>query len=84
MAKIRQELKDHFGEMNQNEIYGKKMLTFLSDATEKVDDLIDDVNHAGSTFSEVVKYYGEDEKNMSSSEFFGIFKTFLTSYQVSL
>ena len=32
---------------------------------------------------EVVRYYGEDERNMSSSEFYGIFKTFVTSYRVS-
>ena len=49
-----------------------------------LEDLVDDVNHADSTFSEVVKYYGEDEKNINSAEFYGIFKTFVTSYRVRI
>ena len=57
---------------------------FIRKASDQVDDLVDDVNHAESTFNEVVKYYGEDERNMSSSEFYGIFKTFVTSYKVHL
>lgn len=84
MGKIRKELQDHFGDMDENEVYGKKMLSFMTGATEKIDDLVDDVNHADSTFTEVVKYYGEDEKNMNSAEFYGIFKTFVTSYQVGV
>jgi len=58
------------------------MWNFVSKAAVKLEDLVDDVNLAESTFTEVVKYYGEDDKNMSSSEFYAIFKTFVTSYRV--
>lgn len=82
LKKIRQELADHFSDMEQNDRYGKQMWSFVGRATAQLEDLVDDVNHADSTFNEVVKYYGEDERNMSSSEFYGIFKTFVTSYKV--
>ncbi len=68
--------------MNMNDKYAKQMWSFVGKATGQLEDLVDDVNHADSTFSEVVKYYGEDEKNMNSAEFYGIFKTFVTSYRV--
>lgn len=60
------------------------MWTFLKKATASLEDLVDDVDAAESTFSEVAQFYGEDEKNMTSSEFYGIFKTFITSYRVSI
>ena len=68
--------------MEQTDRYGTQMWTFVGRATSQLEDLVDDVNHADSLFNEVVKYYGEDERNMSSSEFYGIFKTFVTSYKV--
>lgn len=58
------------------------MWNFVGKANAQVEDLIDDVNLADTTFTEVIKYYGEEDKNMSSSEFYGIFKTFVTSYKV--
>jgi cytokinesis protein len=54
----------------------------VAKASGKLEDLVDDVQSADSSFTEVVKYYGEEDKNMSSSEFYGIFKTFVTSYKV--
>ena len=83
LKKIRQELKDHFSDIDMADRYGRQMWTFVGKATSQLEDLVDDVNHADSTFNDVVKYYGEDERNMSSSEFYGIFKTFVTSYRVS-
>lgn len=82
IKRIRQELTDHFSNVEQNNRYGKQMWTFVGKATTQLEYLLDDVNAAESTFTEVVGYYGEDEKNMSSSEFYGIFKTFVTSYKV--
>ena len=58
------------------------MWGFVGKATQQLEDLIDDVNAADSLFTEVVKYFGEDDKNMLSTEFYGIFKTFITSYRV--
>ena len=58
------------------------MWGFLGKATQQMEDLNDDVNAADTLFTEVVRYFGEDEKNVSSTEFYGIFKTFITSYRV--
>ena len=82
LKNIRKELTEHFSEMDMNDKYGKQMWAFVGKATSQLEDLVDDVNHAESTFYEVAKYYGEDEKNMNSAEFYGIFKTFVTSYKV--
>ena len=79
---IQKELKEHFSDLALNDKYAKQMWAFSGKAKDQLADLVDDVNHADSTFTEVVKYYGEDDKNMSSSEFYGIFKTFVTSYKV--
>lgn len=84
LKRIRQELADNFSDSEQNDRYGKQMWSFVGKAVSQLEDLVDDVNHADSTFNEVVKYYGEDERNMSSSEFYGIFKTFVTSYKVRI
>lgn len=35
------------------------------------------------TYNNVVKFYGEDPAKMSPDEFFGIFKTFTTSWEVN-
>jgi cytokinesis protein len=82
LKRIRQELADHFSDMDMADRFGKHMWTFVGKATGQLEDLVDDVNHADNTFDDVIKYYGEDERNMSSSEFYGIFKTFVTSYKV--
>jgi Formin Homology 2 Domain len=82
---LRIELQDHFAEVdssNPNDVFNKKMWRFVGESKERLDDLIDEVTLADSTFGEVIKYYGEEDKNMSSTEFFGIFKTFVTSYMV--
>ena len=84
LKRIRHELSEHFADVEQNDRYGKQMWNFVGKATAQLEDLVDDVNLAESTFLEVVKYYGEDEKSMTSSEFYGIFKTFVTSYKVRL
>lgn len=84
IKRIRQELSDYFSDPDQTDRYGMQMWAFVGRAAEQLEDLVDDVNQADSIFSEVVKYYGEDDKNMGSSEFYGIFKTFVTSYKVSL
>lgn len=84
LHKIRQELEEHFtdlGKLHPDDRYAKKMWRFVGESKERVDDLVDRVNLAETTFSEVVNYYGEDER-MTSRDFYGIFKTFITSYRV--
>lgn len=79
---IKADLAEHFTDVEQDDQYGKQMWVFVKVASSRVEDLVDDINNADSTFNEVVRYYGEDDRNMSSSEFYGIFKTFITSYKV--
>lgn len=82
LKRIRQELGEHFADINEGDRYGKQMWAFVNKANVQVEDLIHDVNNADSTFTDAISYYGEEDKNMSSSEFFGIFKTFVISYKV--
>jgi len=81
LKRIQQELGEHFTNMDHADKYGRQMWNFVGKATSQLEDLTDDVNLADSTFTEVIKYFGEEDKNMSSSEFYGIFKTFVTSYK---
>ncbi|KAH0830475.1 hypothetical protein J3R83DRAFT_1923 [Lanmaoa asiatica] len=81
LKRIRQELNDHYVDVVQNDGFSRQMWQFVGKATAKLEDLIDDVNHAETTFIEVVAYYGEDDKSLTSTEFFAIFKTFVTSYR---
>ncbi|CAE6426523.1 unnamed protein product, partial [Rhizoctonia solani] len=83
LKSIRSELTEHFSDIDSlppDDQYPKKMWRFLTEATEQLEDLSDAVKQAELKFGETLRYYGEDEK-MSSAEFFGIFKTFCTSYR---
>jgi cytokinesis protein len=83
LKRIRQELNDYYADLALGDGFSNQMWTFVGKATSRLEYLVDDVNHADTTFTEVVKYFGEDEKNMTSTEFFAVFKTFVTSYKVS-
>jgi cytokinesis protein len=87
LKSIRLELQDHFADIESsdpNDLYGKKMWRFVGEASERLDDLVDEVTLADSSYGEVVRYYGEDDRNMTSIEFFGTFKTFVTSYKARI
>ena len=83
MKRIRRELNDYYTYLTLGNGYSNQMRTFVGKATSSLEYLVDDVNHADTTFTEVVKYFGEDEMDMTSTEFFAVFKTFVTSYKVS-
>lgn len=80
---MRQELDDHHANIEPTDRFAHQMWNFAGKAGRQLEDLVADVNAADAAFTEVVKFYGEDEKSMTSSEFYGIFKTFVTSYKVS-
>jgi cytokinesis protein len=81
LKRIRQELNNYYTDLALGDGFSNQMWTFVGEATFRLEYLVDDVNHADTTFTEVVKYFGEDEKNMTSTEFFAVFKTFVTSYK---
>jgi len=62
LKRIRQELGEHFADLDDQDVYSKQMWSFSSKANEQVEDLVHDVNNAESTFIDVISYYGEDEK----------------------
>jgi cytokinesis protein len=85
LKSTRAELTEHFSDVESvpaNDLYGRKMWRFTAEANERLEDLTDEVNLADAMFGEVFKYYGEGDSTMSSAEFYGIFKTFVTSYKV--
>lgn len=81
LKRIRQELGEHFADLDENDKYGKQMWAFVTKSNQSLEDLVDDVGNAETTFTDAINYYGEEDKNISSSEFYGIFKTFVTSYK---
>ena len=82
LRRIRDELNEHFSDSGLDDEYSTRMWSFVAKAKTKLDNLTDDFNRADTAFSQAVNFYGEDDRSMSSSEFFGIFKTFVTSYKV--
>lgn len=82
LKRIRAELTGYFADPESNDKYGVQMWAFVGRATEQMEDLTEDVRNAETMFTDALSYYGEEDKNMSSSEFYGIFKTFVTSYKV--
>lgn len=81
LSRIHEELLEHFADLDENDRYGKQMWSFYNKSNVQLEDLVDDVKNADSTFTDAIRYYGEEDKNMSSSEFYGIFKTFVISYK---
>ncbi|EJU05761.1 hypothetical protein DACRYDRAFT_62419 [Dacryopinax primogenitus] len=84
LTAIRQELTEFFSDVDAlppEDRWAKKMWRFVGEAGARLADLVDDVTLADTTLTEVLRFYGEDEKNMTSYEFYGIFKTFVTSYK---
>lgn len=69
--------------MDLNDTFISQMWSFVGKASGKLDDLQADLNNADTMFKQAINYYGEEEKGMTSSEFYGIFKTFVTSYRAS-
>jgi cytokinesis protein len=60
------------------------MFRFAKEARERILALTDLVTLANSTYHEALTFYGEDAKSITATdEFFGVFKTFVTSYKVS-
>jgi cytokinesis protein len=82
LTKIRKELSEHFADPANDDRFARRMWGFVGKASDRMEDLVDDVSAADASFTEVVRYYGEEDKNLSSAEFYGIFKEFVISYKV--
>jgi hypothetical protein len=93
LTKIKRDLEDRFVDITDG--YVRRMYPFATDSEERILALKDRVMIAGRAFNEVKTYYGEGDDRFDPSsgvevfgrptslEFFGIFKTFVTSWDVS-
>jgi cytokinesis protein len=80
---IRRSLKDNFEAHTDG--YTRKMFRFAASAEEDLKELRDGIIQAEQALREVQTYYGEGEemgRPLPSQEFFGIFRTFTSSYKV--
>lgn len=82
LKRIKEELGGRISDIDSADQYYSQMLDFVAKANSRVEDLVDNVNLAEASFTKVVRYYGEEDRNMTTSEFYAIFKTFVTSYKV--
>ncbi|KAJ9115891.1 hypothetical protein QFC22_005034 [Naganishia vaughanmartiniae] len=92
LAKIKRDLEDRFGDISDG--YVRRMYPFATDSEERILALKDRVLAAGRSFNEVKMYYGEGDDRFdptsetevfgrpTSLEFFGVFKTFVTSWDL--
>lgn len=81
-----QELDDNFQNLEQlspDDHFAKTMTRFLREAGEEIRSIQDKITLARALFAEVLKLYQENRGSQGTIEFFGIFKTFMISYQVS-
>lgn len=82
LKKIKSELDEHFSDTDLSTPFVSQMWSFVGKAGSRLEDLQDDIEAADTAFNKAVSYYGEEDRGMTSSEFYGIFKTFVTSYKV--
>lgn len=80
---LEKELKQHQDNNTCTDRFGEVMERFYLEATiefNRVYLLRDKMNES---YEQVVRFYGEDSVIMPPDEFFGIFKTFTTTWEVS-
>ncbi|KAL8279166.1 hypothetical protein RQP46_008422 [Phenoliferia psychrophenolica] len=69
-------------DLDTRDQFPKKMFRFAKSARERLDALTDDFTLAQAAVDDALAFYGEDVKSIpTTQEFFGIFKTFVTSYK---
>lgn len=70
--------------ISTNDGYRQRMPKFVREAVNKLAVLKDKITLAKTSYTEVLTFFGEEvdeRKQMNSMSFFGIFKTFVTSYR---
>lgn len=85
LANIDQELKEHYDENTHSEDdrFLPVMRDFHTQASTEFKRLYLLRNKMGEWYDKVVRYYGEDPTKMHPDEFFGIFKKFTSSWEVT-
>jgi cytokinesis protein len=86
LQKLLQELDNHYGddyEAPDGDNFAKTMYAFRNDAIDKFEQLEVRYTSMDVAYKDVVTFYGENPDQMKPDEFFGIFKTFTSSWEVS-
>lgn len=89
LQKLTHELDRHYTEDNDqeeiaaNDRFVEVMTSFRDYAIEKFDQLEVRYTSMDVAYKDVVTYFGENPRDMKPDEFFGIFKTFTSSWEVS-
>lgn len=85
LQKLIQELDSHYGEDYEapdGDNYSKTMYEFKEKALEKFEELEVRYTSMDVAYKDAVSFYGENPAEMKPDEFFGIFKTFTSSWEV--
>ncbi|CAO3596601.1 unnamed protein product [Absidia cylindrospora] len=84
LQKLIQELDNHYGdtyEAPDGDAFAKTMYDFRNDAIDKFEQLEVRYSNMDVAYKDVVTFYGENPDQMKPDEFFGIFKTFTSSWE---
>jgi cytokinesis protein len=89
LQKLIQELDNHYPETDDEtqseeiDSYAQVMRQFRNEALEKFEELEVRYTSMDVAYKDVVSHYGENADQMKPDEFFSIFKTFTSSWEVS-
>lgn len=87
LQKLIDELDAHYGDdykPEQGDNFAKTMAEFRDKALEKFEELEVRYTSMDVAYKDAVSFYGENANEMKPDEFFGIFKTFTSSWEVSI
>lgn len=85
LQKLIQELDAHYGpdyQAPEGDNFASVMRTFRDQALEKFEELEVRYTSMDVAYKDAVAFYGENPAEMKPDEFFGIFKTFTSSWEV--
>jgi hypothetical protein len=75
--------RDDYKDGNHPTTFVSVMSVFHDEAKKRYTELDDLRKDMQSSYDALVRFYGEDPGKMAPDEFFGIFSTFVTSWEVS-
>jgi cytokinesis protein len=92
LKEIRAELETHYRDAETGEglktcpddRFYEVMQPFIEDAERRFEEVQEAMAEMSDSYKDCVKFYGENPAIMKPDEFFGIFKTFMSSFEVRL
>lgn len=88
LQQLSQELSTHYDEenyaANPGDNFASSMHKFCREAVEKFDDLEIRYTSMDVAYKDAVSFFGENPSEMKPDEFFAIFRTFMSSWEVKI